>query len=231
MRNAARIIVVTGTDTGVGKTVLSTLLAAWLHRQGERVGGFKPVGSGGRDDAERLRQAVGGWLTLDEVNPWFFAEPLAPLLAARLEGRAVRLTAVLERARDLAARCDTLIVEGAGGLLSPLGEGFDTRDLIRRLRASPIVVASNRLGAVNQVRLVLTALPAVAVRRAQVVLVNPPQPDRASATNVGLLAEYFPKQRLHELPWLPRPDALAAALNRPAVAHVIRAIAALGGPG
>jgi dethiobiotin synthetase len=135
------------------------------------------------------------------------------------------LTGVLERARELAARCDTLIVEGAGGLLSPLGEGFDTRDLIRRLRASPIVVASNRLGAVNQVRLVLAALPAAVVRRTQVVLVNPPKPDHASTTNTGLLAEFFPKERLHELPWLPRPDALAAALNRPVIARAIQAIA------
>jgi dethiobiotin synthetase len=231
VRESARIIIVTGTDTGVGKTLLATLLAAWLHRRGVRVGVFKPVCSGGRDDAERLRHAIGGALTLDEVNPWFFAEPLAPVLAARRECRVVRLMEVLAHARTLATRFEILIVEGAGGLFSPLGEGFDTRDLILRLRARPVVVCPNRLGAVNQVRLVLAALPATVVNRTQVMLVNPAKLDRASITNAALLAEYFPAHRIHVLPWLPRPEAVASALNRPSVVRTLRATTAASGLG
>lgn len=320
MRGSARIIVVTGTDTGVGKTVLATLLAAWLHRRDVRVGVFKPICSGGRDDAVRLCRAIGGVLTLDEVNPWFFAAPQAPVLAARAEDRAVFLPDVLKRARALAQRAEILIVEGAGGLLSPLGEKsprgvtlggrsrsgndkdemgsapalgalvgaspasldssesacrsvnqptgkgaargtrgrvcspllsepfrpsqrvgdaaeepafrlpgehlFDTRDLILRLRAKPIVVCPNRLGAVNQIRLVLAALPATVVNRTRVMLVNPAKPDRARATNAALLAEYFPAHRIHILPWLSRPEAVASALNRPSVVCALEAIAA-----
>ncbi len=225
MRLPAPILVVTGTDTGVGKTVVSTLLAAWLHRQGGRVSVFKPVSSGGREDAEQLLRAADAALSLEDVNPWFFAAPLAPVLAARLEKRRVALRDVLTHGRALARRADVLIVEGAGGLLSPLGEEFDTRDLLVGLRARPVVVAPNRLGAVNQVRLVLTALPAGAAERTQVVLINPPRPDRVATSNPALLAEYFPADRLHVLPWLPRPDAPAAALRRPAVVRAVRAMA------
>ncbi|MBK9140661.1 MAG: dethiobiotin synthase [Verrucomicrobia bacterium] len=225
MRHSAPILVVTGTDTGVGKTVFSALLATWLRRQGTEVGVFKPVSSGGREDAGQLRRAAGAELSLDEVNPWFFAAPLAPVLAARLEKRRVLLKDVLARGRALAQRVEVLIVEGAGGLLSPLGEGFDTRDLVVGLRACPIVVASNRLGAVNQVRLVIEALPAKARTQAQVVLVRPPRPDRAAVSNAALLAEHFPAARIHDLPRLSRPHAPAAALNHPAVVRTVGAVA------
>jgi len=97
-----------------------------------------------------------------------------------------------------------VVVEGAGGLLSPLGEGFDSRDLIQALNATPIIVCANKLGAVNQVRLVLEALPPAAKRLARVVLVNPKKPDAASRTNLELLKEYIKAERLRVMPWVGR---------------------------
>ncbi len=202
-----RILFITGTDTGVGKTVLTALLAQSLRARGLRVAALKPISSGDRADARALHYALDGELTLDEINPWHFRAALAPPLSARRERRVVRKSQVVAHVRRIAARFPVVLVEGAGGLLSPLGEKFDSRDLIAALRAAPLVVAPNRLGAVNQVRLVLAALPPAAARRAQVVLMNPRHPDSATPDNAALLAGFAKPDRIHFFPWLP-PKAL-----------------------
>jgi len=203
-RMAAHIIFVTGTDTGVGKTMLAALLTQRLRKQGVGVAALKPICSGNREDARALRLAAGKVLALDEVNPWHFRAPLAPLLAARKERKRVRLRQVIAHVRRLARRFEVLVVEGAGGLLSPLGENFDSRDLTVTLGAKAIVVCPNRLGAVNQVLLVLEALPRALATRAPVVLVCPQKPDAASRSNPKLLAEILGAQRVRVLPWLRR---------------------------
>jgi len=199
---AERIIFITGSDTGVGKTVFAILLTRLLLDQGMRVAALKPFCSGARDDAHALRKAAGGILRLDEVNPWHFRAPLAPLLAARRERKRVQLREVVRHIRRIAKRFELVVVEGAGGLLSPLGEAFDSRDLILALGAAAIIVCPNKLGAVNQVRLTVAALPAAAVRRALVVLVNPARPEEASRSNLKLLAEFVDEKRLCLIPWL-----------------------------
>ena len=150
---------ITGTDTGVGKTVLTALLVRFLRERGVVAAALKPICSGGRDDAKKIFTAMNGALTLDEINPWHFRAPIAPLLAARRENKKVKLSQVLAQIRAMKKCFDILLVEGAGGLLSPLGENFDSRDLILKSHATPIVVCPNRLGAVNQVLLTLEALP------------------------------------------------------------------------
>ena len=200
--HSARIIFVTGTDTGVGKTVFASLATGALRHLGFRVAALKPVCSGGRDDARQLHRAAGKVLALNEVNPWHFRGALAPRIAARQENRPLRRGAVVAHIRRIARRFEVVVVEGAGGLLSPLGEDFHSRDLIRALGAEAIVVCPNRLGAVNQVRLVLAALPVAAARQARVVLVNPLQPDAASRTNPELLREFLAPKRLWLLPWV-----------------------------
>lgn len=193
---------ITGTDTGVGKTVLTALLARHLRERGVSAAALKPICSGGRDDARALRAAMNGALTPDEINPWHFRASLAPLLAARRERRRVGLADVLAHVRTMQKRFNVLLVEGAGGLLSPLGENFDSRDLIAALRATPIVVCPNRLGAVNQVLLTLAALPRSASCRARVVLISPSKPDASTSTNVSLLAEFLDAKRIFCLPRL-----------------------------
>ncbi|HEU0011935.1 MAG TPA: dethiobiotin synthase [Verrucomicrobiae bacterium] len=197
-----RTLFVTGTDTGVGKTVVTALLVRHFRHSGIAVAALKPLCSGGRGDARVLRAAVGRALTLDEINPWHFRAPLAPLLAARREGKRVRLGAVLEYVRSIGKRFELVLVEGAGGLLSPLGEDFNARDLIGALRATPIIVCPNRLGAVNQTLLTMAALPRSVGRRAQVVLAAPSETDEASRTNQALLGECLRRTQIHILPWL-----------------------------
>lgn len=200
----ARILFVTGNDTAVGKTVFTAMLTRSLREQGMRVVALKPLCSGGRGDARALHVAAGKVLSLDEVNPWHFRAPLAPLLAARQEHRRVRRHEVVSHIQRIAKRFEVVLVEGAGGLLSPLGEDFDSRDLIAALDATPIVVCSNKLGAVNQVRLVLEALPRAKASRALVILVNPRKPDRASRTNLELLKEHVDAGRVMQMPHLKR---------------------------
>ena len=199
---AGKIYFVTGTDTGVGKTVFAAAITILLRQNGKRVAALKPICSGGRGDARLLYAAAGKVLSLDEVNPWNFRAPLAPVLAARKEKRQLQLQQVVAHVRRVANRFEVVIVEGAGGLLSPLGERFDSRDLIRALNAMPVVVCPNKLGAVNQVRLVLEALPKRVAKQARVILVDQPKPDAASRTNVDLLKEFVSPARLRTLAWL-----------------------------
>src|SRR5436190_3866949 len=199
---ANRIFFITGTDTGVGKTVVAVLVTRHLRERGFYVAALKPVCSGSRDDARLLRDAAGSVLSPEDVNPWHFRAPLAPLLAARKERKRVRLREVVAHIVRVAKSFEVLVVEGAGGLLSPLGEDFDSRDLIQALGATPIIVCPNKLGAVNQVRLTVNALPRAAARQAGIVLVNPARPDAASRTNLKLLKEFVDPKRLRLLPWL-----------------------------
>jgi dethiobiotin synthetase len=195
-------VVVTGTDTDVGKTVFTACFMTWLRAQGIPSIGFKPLASGGREDAERLFAAQQGTVPLDVINPWHFPEPLAPLLAARRAGRRVTLAAVAGHVRMASRGLRMSVVESAGGLLSPLLEGADAPQLIASLKASPVVVAVDRLGVVGQVRLVWAALPEPSRRRAQVVLMSAARPDGSTETNCGLLAEYIGAERIHRFPWL-----------------------------
>jgi len=212
-----QIFFITGTDTGVGKTALATLLARFLRECGGNVAALKPICSGGRDDARALQAASNNTLTLDEINPWHFRAPLAPILAARREGKCVLLTDVVAHVQAMQKRFETVLIEGAGGLLSPLGENFDSRDLLVSLRAMPIVVCSNRLGAVNQVLLTLEALPQRVRARARAVLMSPPRPDAATVSNIKLLAESFDAKGIFALPWFGEKFSCAEAVkNSPA---------------
>lgn len=215
---AAHILFVTGTDTGVGKTVFTALLTAHLRTHGVQAVALKPVSSGNRGDARALRRAADGALSLEEVNPWHFRAPLAPLAAARRERRRVRLRAVLQHIRAVGARFEVVLVEGAGGLLSPLGEDFDSRDLIAALGAKVFVVCPNRLGAVNQTLLAFEALPARLQADATAVLVSPRRANSVCRVNLELLAEKLGRRRVISMPWVPwghrASDAPAAALLR-----------------
>jgi dethiobiotin synthetase len=224
VRKLKRTIFITGTDTGVGKTVLTTLLVQFLCERGVNAVALKPICSGGRADARVLRAAMDGVLSLDEINPWHFRAPVAPLLAARRERKHVHLSEVLAHIRAMQKRFDVLLIEGAGGLLSPLGEDFDSGDLIAALGALPLVAAPNRLGAVNHILLTLEALPRSAAARARVVLISPPKGDAATATNPKLLAEFFDARRIFTLPWLGENFSTREALKNPQVRRTLRAL-------
>lgn len=191
-----RIFFVTGTDTGIGKTVLTVSLVKQFRAHGINAAALKPICSGGRDDARKAFAAMRGALSFDEINPWHFKAAIAPSLAAKQEGKKITLAQVAAHTRAMQKRFDILVVEGAGGLLSPLGENFNSRDLILKLRAVPIIAAPNRLGVVNHALLTLEALPKNLRAKALVVLMPQRKPDISAKTNARLLAEFLAPQRI-----------------------------------
>lgn len=161
-------IFVTGTDTGVGKTVVAAGLAAALRRRGVDVGVMKPVATGARrlrgrlvsDDAEILRRAADSDDPPELVNPVCLEPPLSPNVAARLSRRVVDLGRVQKAFRTLQSRHDVIVVEGIGGLLVPIRDGCTVADLARRFRLPLLVVAGPALGTLNH-----SALTVAAARR------------------------------------------------------------------
>lgn len=178
---------VTGTDTGVGKTQIAVLIAEQLRSEGVQVGVYKPVCSGassdqaGRiwwDDICRLRDAVRGIWTDDELSddvvcPQRFLAPLAPPLAARAEHRAVDIPLLRTGADRWNGRSEFLIVEGAGGFLTPLSETTNVADLACDFRYPLIVVARCGLGTINHSLLTIEAARRRGLQIAGVVLNQP----------------------------------------------------------
>jgi dethiobiotin synthetase len=167
-RNSCPGLFVVGTDTGVGKTYVAANIAAALHRSGKKVGVYKPAASGCRqissdlvsDDALALWQAAGQPQTLDAVCPQRFAAPLAPHLAARAEQKQLD-PALLRSGLDRWRRTsDFIIVEGAGGLMSPLGDHEFVADLAADFGFPLLIVVPNRIGAINAALLTLIAAAA-----------------------------------------------------------------------
>jgi dethiobiotin synthetase len=217
-----RTFFITGTDTGVGKTVLTTLLTRFLRAQGVNVASLKPVCSGNRSDARKILAVTNDVLSLDEINPWHFRTPIAPLLAARQEKKSVNLEQVLVHIRAMQKRFDVLLIEGAGGLLSPLGENFNSRDLIVALHAMPIILCPNRLGAVNQVLLTLEALPKNFRNKTRIILMPTEKPDAATKSNANLLAEFFDAERIFQPPWLGKNFNLVQILKNRGMKQILR---------
>jgi dethiobiotin synthetase len=184
-----KIIFVTGTDTGVGKTLFTGLLLHHLRSTGHHALAMKPFCSGGTSDVEFLSGIQNGELSREEMNPFYFSEPIAPLVAARKLRRKISLTDVTRKIESVAKRCEVLLIEGSGGLLVPLGEKFLVRDLIAKLNCEVIVVSRNRLGTINHTLLTVGALQKLRGRKIKVVLMNGSEMDFSSATNGNVLKQ------------------------------------------
>jgi dethiobiotin synthetase len=190
MRESVGGLFVTGTDTGVGKTYVAALVARALAAEGRRVGVYKPVASGCRRDGDRLVaddalilwEAAGQPGELERVCPQRFAAPLAPHLAAREEGGRVD-PKQLRRGLDYwLDRSEVVIVEGVGGLMSPLTDDDYVADLAYEVGYPLVVVARNTLGVISQT---LQTLIAAATFRCGLpiagVVLNRPAPPCESA--------------------------------------------------
>ncbi len=162
-RKQPRGLFITGNNTEVGKTWVSGLIAQALVERGLSVGAYKPAASGGEwnegrlcsADVTHLWQATGRRWPIERICPQIFQAPLAPHLAARAEGREIDRQLLgsgfdywLDR--QAAGECDFLLVEGAGGLLSPLSDDDLVVDLAHQFGLPLVVVAANRLGVINE---------------------------------------------------------------------------------
>ena len=203
---------ITGTGTEVGKTYVGSLIARALLQQGIRVGVYKPVASGCEvdssghyvsGDAVALWNAAGNPGTLDDVCPQRFLAPLAPPGAAAAEGKSVSPRLFRDGLRVWRDRCDLVLVEGAGGLMSPLADDEYNADLALDLGYPLIVVAPNRLGVINDtLQTLITAatfgegLPVAGVVLNQVVDI----PDLSCASNLRELESRCVPPILGEVP-------------------------------
>lgn len=159
-----RGLFITGTDTEVGKTVVTAALAAALAERGLRVGVMKPAESGcpSQDgelfpqDAMFLREVAACTAPLELVNPYRFAPPLTPALAAELAGVVIEIDHIRACYAQLAATHDIVLVEGAGGLLAPLTAELSMHDLATALQLPVLIVARNILGMINHAALTVT---------------------------------------------------------------------------
>jgi len=204
---------ITGTDTAVGKTYVAALVARELVAAGHRVGVYKPVASGCRRDDERivsddalaLWEAAGRPGELDRVCPQCFLAPLAPHLAARAEGRQVDGDLLRSGLAYWQARSEIILVEGVGGLMSPVSDEDYVADLAEEFGFPLIVVSRNALGTINQT--LQTLITAATFRDglpiAGVVLNNPTPPgdDASLSTNHQELSARCVPPILAEVPW------------------------------
>ncbi len=159
-------IYVTGTDTGIGKTLASCTLLHALRAHGLRAAGMKPVASGcaridgqwRNEDALALQAAGAPGLAYDDINPFALEHPLAPELAARDAGTEVTLPPILAAHARLATEVDALVVEGVGGWAAPLSASMMQVDLVRALRLPVVLVVGLRLGCLNHALLSARAI-------------------------------------------------------------------------
>jgi dethiobiotin synthetase len=200
---------VTGTDTGVGKTVVAAAILALLRRRGLRVAGMKPIETGvergdPRSDAVVLARAAGARVPPEDVCPIVLPEPLAPMIAAHRAGIQIDLAALDAANARLSAGRGAIVVESAGGLLVPLAPRTAFDDLFRHWRLDVIIVAANRLGAVNHTMLTIQAARAAGLRVRCVVLntVNPEVRSLAEELNAETLRAVVQEIPVMVFPWM-----------------------------
>jgi len=162
----SRGVFVTGTDTGIGKTLVSATLLAALNADGCRAVGMKPIASGcvqmlqgwRNDDAERLIAQSAGSPDYSLVNPYALAEPIAPHLAAAAADIEIRLDPILAAFAALSTNADCVVVEGVGGWAVPLSPTLIQADMVRALKLPVLLVIGFRLGCINHALLSARAI-------------------------------------------------------------------------
>lgn len=201
MNRPARGLFIAGTDTEVGKTYVATLIVRSLVRQGHRVGVYKPTASGCRlvkgeivaSDAVALWEAADQPGTLEQVCPQCFAAPLAPPRAAEQEGRTVDTALLREGLAVWSDQCEIIVVEGIGGLMSPISDDDYVADLAIEFGYPLIIVAPNKLGTINQTLQTLITATAYeeGIDVAGIVLnnVTPDTNDASLSTNLSDLQQ------------------------------------------
>src|SRR3972149_2117218 len=168
-------VFITGTDTGIGKTVVSAGLALSLRHKGLDVGIMKPFQSGGREDTNFLIKASGVKDKFELINPCYFKKPLAPLTASEIEGVQIDIAAIKNAFDELCKRHEIVIVEGIGGLLVPLTEDYFVSDLILELDIPVVVVSRVSLGTINHTLLTIRQTEEAGINK----LLIPPHPPLA----------------------------------------------------
>ncbi|MYM75231.1 dethiobiotin synthase [Duganella sp. FT134W] len=211
---------VTGTDTEIGKTLVSSAMLHALVQAGVRACGMKPVAAGAElgadgkwhnDDCDQLAAAGNVHLLPSITTPFLLKEPAAPHIAAALEGVTISPVPILAAYVEINAASDAVVVEGVGGFIVPLNDEFDTADLAEQLELPVVLVVGLRLGCISHALLTVEAILSRGLKLAGWVA-NETQADMAFADeNVAALAQRIPAPLLGRVPRLDQPTAEAAA--------------------
>ncbi len=208
---------VTGTDTGVGKTLVSCALLRGFAAAGARVIGMKPVAAGCaegeiHEDVRQLRAASNVAATLGQINPYSFVPAVAPHIAAQHAGVKIKFERIVQSYRELAALADQVVVEGAGGFVVPLNDKQNSADLAAELGLPIVLVVGMRLGCLNHAMLTVEAITSrrlvLAGWIANMLDGGMAMPEQ----NLQALQQRINAPLLGVLPHLPLPEAREAAL-------------------
>jgi dethiobiotin synthetase len=196
---------VTGTDTGVGKTFVVSRMIRALRKDGIDAVGMKPICCGDRDDTEAIYRASDGVVPINDVNPVWLRTPAAPYTAAMIEGRTIDLALIRESFDRLRSSHQRVIVEGVGGWRVPIARDYFVSDLAREFALPVVVVAANRLGAINHTLLTIESIHASGLACAGIILnhVIPAGSGLAAVTNRGILEEVAQAPILAEVQFAP----------------------------
>jgi dethiobiotin synthetase len=207
---------VTGTDTHVGKTLISCALLHGFAAQGKSVVGMKPVAAGCNNDGQnedvvQLRAASNVEVSNELTNPFCFLPAIAPHLAAQQAGIEIQLPRILDAYQKLAAQAEVIIVEGVGGLCVPLNAQQDSADMLKALGLPIILVVGIRLGCLNHALLTVEAINArgltLAAWVANIIDENMPHLEE----NIAALQQRIAAPLLGIVPFLPNVDARVAS--------------------
>jgi len=210
---------VTGTDTEIGKTLISSAILHKLVQRGQRACGMKPIAAGAEerdgalhnDDAAMLRAAGNVNLPQHITTPFMLREPCAPHIAARLEGVTIEPVPIMAAYAEILGASDATVVEGVGGFCVPFSDDFDSADLAVQLNLPVILVVGLRLGCINHALLTAEAIIARGLVLAGWVA-NQVDPDmRFADENIAALEQRMPAPLLGRVPRLDSPTADAAA--------------------
>lgn len=201
---------ITGTDTGIGKTFVTAGIAAALKEKGVNVGVMKPVETGCAEkdgvlephDAIFLKKMSGVSDDIALINPFRFKAPIAPNVASRIEGKNIELNKIKERYETLASKHVVMLVEGVGGLLTPINDNETVADLVKALQLPLIVIAESRLGAINHTLLTVKYAQSIGIEVKGIVINYPAiATDESLSTNQAEIKRLANISVLGELPF------------------------------
>ena len=196
-------IFITGTDTGIGKTLITGLLARLFKEQGHSVGIFKPISCGPQrdNDALLLKKLLKLKDPLSLINPISLPLPLSPLAAAQLSKKTIRLNKIFAAYKKLKKKYATVLIEGVGGALVPITKKYLVADLIADLKTPTIIVARAGLGTLNHTLLTVEALRRRNILILGIILNGYTGQDQSEKTNGQLIEELTGIPILAKLPW------------------------------
>lgn len=207
---------ITGTDTGVGKTLVSCALLHAFAAQGKRVVGMKPVAAGCdehglNEDVRQLRAASNVLASLGQINPYALPHPVAPHIAAHNAGMRIDFARILTSCHELSSQADVVVVEGVGGFCVPLNETQDSADLAMQLDLPVILVVGMRLGCLNHALLTARAMADCGLKCAGWVACVLDADMPVLRDNITALEQRITAPLLGVLSYQSQPDARVAA--------------------